>query len=150
MVHIILHYVGRRCVHGKSLFRKAYHKICMYKSDQGEWDIVIQRQLHLTMMEETTQSLLLPSEGRTVRFDDSTVYTNQSEYSMKYPDANDVITGNGYGSRMVIAVNKYSTIYHQVLDLLHLGFVLQEEYILLRVYSCFPKKIIFTIYIQIK
>jgi hypothetical protein len=48
MVHIILHYVGRRCVHGKSLFRKAYHKICMYKSDQGEWDIVIQRQLHQT------------------------------------------------------------------------------------------------------
>jgi hypothetical protein len=27
----------------------------------------------LTMMEETSQSLLLPSEGRTVRFDDSTV-----------------------------------------------------------------------------
>jgi hypothetical protein len=25
---------------------------------------------------------------------------------MKYPDANDVITGNGYGSRMVIAVNR--------------------------------------------
>ena len=60
----------------------------------------------LTMMEETTQSLLLPSAGRTVRPGDTTNYNNQSEYSMKYPDANDVITANGYGSRIVIAVNR--------------------------------------------
>jgi FtsP/CotA-like multicopper oxidase with cupredoxin domain len=58
------------------------------------------------MMEETTQSLLLPSAGRTVLPDDTTNYNNQSEYSMKYPDANDVITANGYGSRIVIAVNR--------------------------------------------
>lgn len=60
----------------------------------------------LTMMEETTQSLLVPSGGRTVRYNDFDDYNNQTEYSMKYPDANDVITGDGYGSRIVIAVNR--------------------------------------------
>jgi hypothetical protein len=63
--------------------------------------------MHAMKVDSCTVSMhKIAHVGRTVRFDDSTVYTNQSEYSMKYPDANDVITGNGYGSRMVIAVNR--------------------------------------------
>lgn len=52
----------------------------------------------LTMMNENERTLLRPQNGRFIRYNDTKTYTEDEE--------RDFISADGYGSRMVIAVNR--------------------------------------------